>query len=151
MKKLTAIAMILCLLCGLAFSLAEEGEAESLKDRVLRLAGDAADLVEMDGDDLYDIIGIDPEDCEDFVYLAASDALSGRELIVILAADEAAADLAEEMLGRYLESRLRETRNYLPEAYQALTEAEVVREGLTVILSVAAPQADEAQLLLSEE
>ena len=55
------------------------------------------------------------------------------------------------MLERYLESRIRETRNYLPDAWQALTEASVVREGLTLILSVAAPAADEVQLLLSEE
>ena len=153
MKKLFALILAAGLILSLALpALAEEEAApETLLERVSRLIADAEELVEMDGDDLYDIIGIDPEDCEDYVYLAAPDALSGRELIIIIAKDEAIADAAQEMLERYLESRIRETRNYLPDAWQALTEASVVREGLTLILSVAAPAADEVQLLLSEE
>ena len=57
------------------------------------------------------------------------------------------------MLQHDLESRMRETRNYLPDAYQALSEAKVVREGLCVILSVAAPGENDADVLLklSEE
>ena len=129
MKKLLAMALALTFLFGLALC-EEEIAAETLMDRVLLLVEDAEDLVAMDGDDLFDIIGIDPEDCEEFVYLADADALSGRELIIVIAKDADAADTAEELLQLYLESRLRETRNYLPEAYQALSEAEVVRQDL---------------------
>ncbi len=159
MKKLTAILMTLCLLAALPAFAAAETEAEeaetpaTLLDLVREKIEDAADLVVMTEDDLFDIIGIDPADCEDFVYLAAEDALSGRELVVVIAKDEETAALAEEMLQHYLESRMRETRNYLPDAYQALSEAKVVREGLCVILSVAAPGENDADVLLklSEE
>lgn len=152
MKKLITILMILCLFASLMSFASAEEETEnpkSLLDIVLLRIEDAKDLVVMTEDDLYDIIGIDPAECEDFVYLAAADALSGRELIVVIAKDEEAADMAEEMLNSYLESRLRETRNYLPDAYQALSVAKVVRSGMCVILSVAAPSGDDAEMLLS--
>ena len=147
MKRFLILALAFCLLFGAALC----EETETLMDRVLLLVEDATDLVVMGDDDLFDLIGIDPADCEDYVYLASADAISGRELIVVIAKDDDAADLAEEMLQAYLESRLRETRNYFPEAYQALTEAEVVRQDRVLILSVAAPSADEAQILLPEE
>ena len=151
MKRLIAALLTLCLLAGLSvFASAEDAETlETLLDLVLANIEDAKDLVVMTEDDLFDIVGIDPADCRDFVYLAAADALSGRELIVVIAKDEAAADHAEEMLNHYLENRLRETRNYLPDAYQALSETQVVRSGLCVILSVAAPGANDADVLLS--
>ncbi len=150
MKKLLSAILTLCLLC--AFAQCEPGsEGETLLDRVLRLVPDAAGLVRMSGDDLYDLIGIDPESCVDWVYLAAADALEGRELIVVLMPDAESADEAETMLNHYLEARMRETRNYLPDAYQALSEASVVRQDCLLILSVAAPEADEAALLLAEE
>ena len=152
MKRLIAILLAFVLLMGMMSFAAAEEEAEAprtLLDIILERIEDAKDLVVMTEDDLYDIVGIDPMDCEDFVYLAAEDALSGRELIVVIAKDEETADMAEEMLQHYLESRLKETRNYLPDAYQALTEAKVVRIGMCVILSVAAPNGDDAEILLS--
>ena len=152
MKRLIAVLLAFVLLMSvMSFAAAEEGaEApRTLLDIILERIEDAKDLVVMTEDDLYDIVGIDPMDCEDFVYLAAEDALSGRELIVVIAKDEETADMAEEMLQHYLESRLKETRNYLPDAYQALSEAKVVRIGMCVILSVAAPSGDDAEILLS--
>lgn len=154
MKKLLALVLLASMLWSHAAppALAEdEAESESLLDRVFRLIEDAGDLVQMDGDDLYDLIGIDPEECESFVWLADNNALSGRELIVIIALDEDGADSAADMLQRYLDARLRETRNYLPDAYEALSQAQVIRLDLTLVLSVAAPAGDEAALLLSEE
>ena len=152
MKRLIAVLLAFVLLMSVMSFTAAEDEAETPKtllDIILERIEDAKDLVVMTEDDLYDIVGIDPMDCEDFVYLAAEDALSGRELIVVIAKDEETADMAEEMLQHYLESRLKETRNYLPDAYQALSEAKVVRIGMCVILSVAAPNGDDAEILLS--
>lgn len=162
MKKMTLIALICCFL--LAFAAAEtlpatteealpaateESLPATLLDRALLIAEDGADLIQLTEDDLLDLIGIDYAEYTDFAYLAAADALSGRELIVLYAVDEEAAARIAELLQSYLELRLRETRNYLPEAYQVLSEAEVVQDGLTVILSIAAPNANEVDLLLT--
>ena len=61
-------------------------------DRVLRVAEDSSDLIRMDEDELYDVIGIAPEDYSDYAYLADYDALSGRELVLVRAVDEEAAE-----------------------------------------------------------
>lgn len=156
MKKLTLLALICCLL--LTFAAAEplpapteEAVPATLLDRVLLIAEDGAELIQMTEDDLLDLIGIDYEEYTDFAYLAAADALAGRELIVLCAADEEAAERIVELLQSYLEQRMRETRNYLPETYQLLSEAEVIREELMVVLSIAAPNANEVELLLMDD
>lgn len=153
MKKLILPLLALLLACLAMTASAESAEAapETLLDRVNRIAEDSADLIVMTEDDLYDLIGIAPEDCADFAYLADYDALSGRELIAVRAADGDAAERVAELLNHYLELRMRETRNYLPEAYRSLSEAKVRREGLLVVLSIAAPNPEEAALLLQEE
>lgn len=149
MKRLLTLCLVFCLLCVPA--LAETAEPETLADRVFRLTEDAESLIRMGEDDLLDLTGIDPAECADWIYLADHNAISGRELIVVVALDEDCAAAAEQMLQHYLETRLRETRNYFPDAYQALSHAKVVRQGLTVILSVASPLENEAQLLLSSD
>ena len=127
------------------------GKRESLQERVMNVAEDSDSLIRMSGDDLSDLIGIGPEDYTGFVYLADKDALSGRELIVLRAADEDAAERVARQLERYREQRLKETRNYLPEAYRRVDASEVKQNGLTVVLSIAAPNPEEADLLLQEE
>lgn len=43
---------------------------------------------------------------------------------------------------------MNEMRNYLPEVYQILSKAEVLRKDLTLVLSMAAPTEDAPLLLL---
>lgn len=162
MKKLTLI-MLLCLLgCFTLMAVAEEpadaaadAAVESapftLLDRALLVAEDRDDLLEMTEDDLYDLIGIAPEEYTDFAYLSHIDSLTGRELIIVSAVDEEAAQRIVELLQGYLEIRLHETRNYLPETYRVLLEAKVTQQELLVVLSIAAPNAEEVELLLTEE
>ena len=152
MKKLILPLLALLLACLALTAAAESAEApETLLERACRIAEDSDSLIVMTEDDLYDLIGIPPEDWADFAYLADYDALSGRELIVVRAVDEEAADRVAALLTAYLEGRMRVTRNYLPEAYKSLSEAQVLREGLLTVLSIAAPNPEEAGLLLQEE
>lgn len=144
-KKIMMMVLALCIV--IASACAEE----ALLDRVKRIAEDGEDLIEMDEDDLYDIIGIEPDEYTDFAYLTDHDALSGREVIVLLASDEEAAQSVAEKLENYREQRMRVTRNYLPEAYRVLSEAEVLQEDLLVVLTIAPPDPQEAGLLLQEE
>lgn len=127
---------------------AEETVLSPLMQHVLLIAPDGAELIELTEDDLLDLIGIDYEEYTDFVYLVAPNALTGREIIVLQAADEEAAERLVKLLQGYLEQRQNEMRNYLPEVYQILTKAEVLQKDLTVVLSMAAPTEDEALKLL---
>lgn len=123
----------------------------TLLDRAMLVAEDMDQLIIMTEDDLYDLIGIAPEEYTDFAYLAHVDSLTGRELIIVEAVDEAAALRIVELLQGYLEVRLYETRNYLPETYRVLCEAQVTQKDLLVVLSIAAPNPAEEELLLTEE
>ena len=147
---------------GLAFLLAlsfclvllpsyAEKAAETLLDRALRVAEDSDNLVRLDEDELYDVIGIAPEDYSDYAYLADYDALSGRELVLVRAVDEEAAERISGLLTQYLDHRLKATRNYLPDVFRSLSEASVLKEDLLLVLSVAPPDPEEASKLLQEE
>lgn len=156
MKKLVCVLLCCLLLPAAVFAeepaetAAENTAAEpSLMDRVLGVISDGRDLGRMYADDLSDLLGIEPEDYTDFVYLSDYNALTGREVILLLAADGDAADRVEEMLGMYLEGRLKETRNYLPEAYKLLSAAEVVRSGLVLVLVVGENSGEETAQLLA--
>ena len=147
---------------GLAFLLAlsfclvllpsyAEKAAETLLDRALRVAEDSDNLIRMDEDELYDVVGIAPEDYSDYAYLADYDALSGRELVLVRAVDEEAAERIFSQLSLYLEHRLKATRNYLPDVFRALSEAGIRQRDLLLVLSVAPPDPEEAIKLLQEE
>lgn len=161
MKKLALCLLIALLGCTALLAAAEvtdgavELPEEILPDTLLAsaylIAEDRDELIIMTEEDLYDLIGIAPEDCTDFAYLAHIDSLTGRELIIVNAVDEEAALRIVELLQGYLEIRRHETRNYLPETYRVLCEAEIAQKDMLVVLSIAAPNANEKSLLLGEE
>ena len=149
-KRLLTILTALFFVLTAAFA---EETSEILMDKAVRIAEDGENLIRMNEDDLYDVIGIEPEEYTDFAYLTDHDSLSGREIILVRATDETAAEAVAEKLEEYRQYRLHMTRNYpdQAEAYRALNQAEVLRENLLVVLSVAAPDPQEADLLLQEE
>lgn len=157
MKKFSILLLVCMLVCPSLFAAAETAEvlmettSVTLLERAQHIAEDIDELIVMTEDDLYDLIGIAPEDYVDFVYLAHVDSLTGRELIAVQAFDEEAALRIIELLQGYLELRLHETRNYLPETYQVLCEAKVTQKDLLVVLTIAAPNPAEEELLLTEE
>ena len=142
---------ILTILTALLFVMASAFAEEALLEKALRVAEDGKDLIRMNEDDLFDLIGIEPEEYTDYAYLADNNALSGREIIVLRAIDRNTAHNLAIKLENYREQRMRATRNYLPEAYRLLSEAEVLEGDLLVVLSIAAPNPQEAGLLLQEE
>ena len=148
-RKFLAALLMLCFILSAACA---EMTGE-LMDKAIRIAQDGEELIQMDEDDLYDMIGIEPDEITDFAYLAGQDSLKAREIILLRAKDENAAESVAEKLEEYRQYRLHMTRNYpdQAEAYRTLNQAEVQREDLLVVLSVAAPDPQEAGLLLQEE
>ena len=108
----------------------------SLADAAQRLlpAGDA--FVSYTQEDLCDLTGISPDDYTEAVFLRDSDTLSGREVIMVRTKDAEAFGSVKDALERYLSQRLKETRDYLPNAYHLLSEARIQEAGLTVSLII---------------
>ena len=149
-RKILIIILALCFVLPAACAEKTSGD---LMSKAIRIAEDGEDLIQMTEEDLYDMIGIEPDEYTDFDYLTDHDSLSGREIILLRATDEKAAEDVAEKLEEYRQYRLHMTRNYpdQAEAYRTLNQAEVLREDLLVVQSVAAPDPQEADLLLQEE
>jgi len=144
-KKILAVMLLLSLTA--AFACAED----TLLEKATRIAQDGETLIRMSEEDLYDIVGIEPDEYTDFAYLADMDALSGREIILLRAADEDCAQEIVAKLNEYREQRMHSTRNYLPEVFRCLSETEVLQNDLLIGLSVASANPQEINLLLQEE
>ena len=152
MKK-TAV-LLSCLVALLLACCAAFGEEVPVRvplaDTAAEVLHDAANLNEMDPEDLSDLLGIEPSEYTEVLWLAG-EALEGREVLVIRAVDAASADHIQEELTFYLEQRLKETRNYLPVAYALLSGAHVARQNNTVALVVGSDAAAETEALLAGE
>ena len=159
MKKTVLTAMLLLLTVFLAgcggdaarkTSEPTQNPAMTLQEKVEKAAADARDLVPLTDEDLLDVLGIEPEEYSDFVYLQEN-GLGGREILVIRAADNDAAGRVKQRVENYLEQRRLETQNYLPAAYQLLRAAKVETKGLTVALFVGEKAAEETKAVLAGE
>lgn len=149
-RKILIVMAVLCLTVAAAWA---EETPETLMDRAVRIAKDGDNLIRQSEDDVYDGLGIEPKDYTDWAYLSGRESLEGRELLAFRAANDEAAERIEELLEGYRQYHMEMTRNYPDQAekYRALSEAEVKREGLMIVLSVDAPDPAEAELLLQEE
>ena len=124
--------------------------AQTLQERADAVLSDAAELAPFTAEELQDMAGIAPEDCADFVFLQGN-GMDGREVLVIRAKDEAAADRVAGQLEEYLERRKEEHRDYAPDAYKLLSGAAVERRGLLLAVVSGKDAAAETAALLAGE
>ena len=124
--------------------------AKTLQELADSVLSDAADLAPFSAEELQDMTGIAPEDCADFVFLQGN-GMDGREILVIRAKDEAAADRVAKQLEEYLERRKEEHRDYAPDAYKLLSDAAVQRKGLLLAVVSGSDAAAESAALLAGE
>ncbi len=148
-----AAAVLMLTACG-APKTSPENEAGkvavSLREKVESVIPDKDSLGPLTAEDLEDVLGVTPSDYSDFIFLQ-SEAMDGREVLVIRAADKDAAGKLTGIAESYLERRLNETRSYAPEAYQVLSQAKVQTKNLTVALIVGPDGAKETEAILAGE
>ncbi|MBR5109264.1 MAG: DUF4358 domain-containing protein [Clostridia bacterium] len=129
---------------------AAQKSALPLREAVNAIAPDAAGLVSLTAEDLADVMGIEPGDYQEAVYLQSTN-LGSREIVAIRAKDAQGQKQIVQRLEAYLEQRRKETRNYLPDAYKLLADAKVESKNLTVVLFVGEKSAEESAKLLAGE
>ena len=155
MKRIMLLLLAAMLLVLGACSAPEKGAPASdapasLAEKVNMIAEDAGNLAALTAEDLEDVLGAVPADYTEFVFLQ-SEGMDGRELLAVRAADRDAAGRVAGMAEAYLERRLKETRNYAPEAYKLLSEAKVRTKNLTVVLAVGPNGTQEVDFILAVE
>ena len=156
MKKillaLLAVVMLFALTsCG---NKPEEKAASTLETPLLDLVTSAvpgtAEMANLPLMDLEDIIGIESSEYTEAVYLQST-ALEGGEAVVVRAVNGEAAEGVAAMLDNYLQRRMEETQNYVPETYKLLKETSVQRKNNTVALIVTEKAAEVTTKLLAGE
>ena len=156
MKKillaLLAVMMLFALTsCG---NKPEEKAASTLEMPLLDLVTSAvpgtAEMANLPLMDLEDIIGIESSEYTEAVYLQST-ALEGGEAVVVRAVNGEAAEGVAAMLDNYLQRRMEETQNYVPETYKLLKETSVQRKNNTVALIVTEKAAEVTTKLLAGE
>lgn len=143
MKKIFAIVLSLIM----ALSLASCGDAApectaSLGDIYAKIT-ESIDMpyekLELSADDLLDYYGIDGSKFTEVV--AVQDACGYKDEIVMLkAADEAAAAEAVTALNEHIEYQKETMKNYDPAQYEILTSSKVEAEGLWVAMFISGSQ-----------
>lgn len=156
MKKL----MIVLLLAAMLFTLASCGNKSAepavstlempLYDLVTRHVPGAAEMANLPLMDLEDIIGIESSEYTEAVYLQST-ALEGGEAVVVRAVNSEAVQGIVSMLNNYLQRRMEETQNYVPETYKLLQETSVQHKNNTVALIVTEKAAEITTKLLAGE
>ena len=153
MKKIALLMLALLMALSLT-ACGQSPKAASTTDTPLNVLVDnviAKDgLFHMPKTDLEDVIGIDPADFKEAVFLQ-DDGMGGREVLALRAADKNAAARVAAQLENYLAQRQKETRNYLPDAYKLLESARVQTKNLTVVLISGENAADWTTKLLAGE
>lgn len=153
-KKVCALALVCLLMMSLsAAAVGEEAEETapslSCRERAAAALADYEELLPWDEIDLFDIMGIAEEDFSDFIYLTDISGMDGREVVMICCVSPEALQRVEAALSAYLKRRVKETQNYLPDAWELLSRAVLVTRENTVLLVSGENAEAEAELLLN--
>ena len=154
MNRRAVWILLVCLpllLSGCGGPAPDAGRRQPLEDILAAALPDWDGLLPYPQEELYDLMDLDPEDYTECAYRVSADGLSAREAIALRAVDGNAAGRIADALNAYLNHRRKETRDYLPEAYQWLSAAQVQRRGDTVALIVGENAAAQARAVLAGE
>ena len=99
-------------------------------------------MTELSKEQLFSRYGISEEYVMYSAVLVSGDSLSKDEVIVIKAMAEGSACSVRDCLDKYYDSVLKESKEYLPDEYEKLEKASVVKDGIYVRLFIS-DKADE--------
>lgn len=84
--------------------------------------------------DMLDFFGIKAEQMEEFAAVTCANGISAQEIVLVKAADEAAAAEVAEKLNARLDARAAEAENYLPDEYAIIKACAVHQNGVYVAM-----------------
>ena len=142
MKKTVLLLLAVLLLAGLC-ACGQENAAPNMQERfeALQKADQTPEMLVVPPEKCTILFGVVQEDCAQQIVAICQDSLRADEYWLIEAANSAAADRIEALARTRLEQKASELENYLPEQYEVVKQARLLRQGNCVILLVS-PQAD---------
>ena len=148
MKNLISMVLAAVMVLGLsACGGSEEASGSDFRvqdamDVMLELAG-ADDMMALGEGDMLDFYGIKAEDMEQFAAAITSTGISAKEIVLVKAADEDAAERVREQLDKRVSNRMAEFENYLPDQFDIVAHhSRVSRDGVYVSLIISSELED---------
>ena len=143
MKKNILLLITLLLTAGLCACGQKTAAAPNMEERFESIKAAAPDtqMLVVPPEKGVILFGIAKEDCAQELVAICQNSLKADEYWLIEAVDSAAADRIEAAAKARLEQKLAELETYLPEQYEVVKQARLLRQGNCVILLVS-PQAE---------
>ena len=108
---------------------------------------DMPDMLLLPADKAELLYGIDPDICIQEFLAICQDSLRADEIWLIEAVDNNSAGRIEEYAKMHIDQKSKELKNYLPDQYNVMQKAKLIRNGNYVILLIS-PAVDELMALL---
>lgn len=146
---LAAVLVLFCAACAKEPSKPADTDLPALMESMLTTApiDDPLTLTEAD---MLDFYGISSEMMTQFAATLCSNGISAQEIVLVEATDEETAVQVAEQLQARRDSRLAESKDYLPDQYEIISACDVVQNG-RLIRMIIHPQADTLIPLYQEE
>ena len=140
-RRVSALLLLLLLLCSCAKPAAPEPYTTALAGELLASAAfEGSEMAPLDMDILSILYGIDSASITDGVYhMAVNTSASADELVILVLADEAAAQQAEEACKARQTAQIAVCEDYCPAAVPRLEGAVISRRGNTLLFVVGDP------------
>ena len=160
MKRKWIVAFVFLAVAAAAavFTVTRNGSAPKkevlpLADAAKKAFADFDQLTEYDGEELYDIVGVAPDDYTEFVYRTGENGIGlvAREIIIVRAKDSDALKRITGVLAHYRERRQTETRTYAPDIFTMIEKSAVSVKDLTAALIISGDSPAETKKFLSGE
>ena len=142
MKKLIFLALAAAMVLGLSAcggsgnTSGPDFQVRDAMDAMLELAG-ADDMMTLSEGDMLDYYGIKAEDMEQFSAAITATGISAKEIVLVKAISEDAAQRVRAQLDKRVANRMTEFENYLPDQFDIVANhSRVSRDGVYVFLII---------------
>lgn len=145
MKKVLCVMLaILALLMGAcAQQPAKKVNLGQVMDNLAKAYGMEEGVLQLTEDDLLELYGIESADVKQFAARIRLESIQADEIVLIEANDTKAAERVKKMLDNRYQSKLNETRDYLPDEFAKIEKCKVAQNGNFVSMIICA-DADKA-------
>jgi hypothetical protein len=117
---------------------AKEVSIPQIMDQLAKEYGLEEGMLVLTEDDLLELYGIESADVKQFAARLRLESIQADEIVLIEATDGKAAERVKEMLDNRYQSKLNETRDYLPDEFAKIEKCKVMQNGNFVSMIVCA-------------